>query len=86
MTKRTDSASDWLIWDASRSPYNVEQSRLKPNTSGAEVSGDTYDYIDALSNGFKLRGVAGSNGTNASGGTYIYAAFAENPFQNALAR
>jgi hypothetical protein len=37
--------------------------------------------IDLLSNGFKIRG-AGSDGDNinASGGTYIYFAFAENPF------
>jgi hypothetical protein len=80
------SGQDWLIWDTSRSPYNVEQARLKPNDSAAEVSGDGYDYVDALSNGFKLRGQAGSNGTNGSGYSYIYAAFAENPFKYANAR
>jgi hypothetical protein len=37
-----------------------------------------------LSNGFKFRANYGN--VNASGGTYIYACFAENPFQNALAR
>ena len=40
---------------------------------------------DILSNGFKLRG-DGSGSTNASAATYIYAAFAENPFKYSLAR
>lgn len=80
------SGQDWLILDTARSPYNVEQARLKPNSPAAEVSGDGYDYIDALSNGFKLRGQSGSNGTNGSGYSYIYMAFAENPFKYANAR
>jgi hypothetical protein len=83
MIKRSDSAgNNWRIWDTSRATYNVGISTLFPNTSDAE---DTVtDSYDLLSNGFKIRttGV----GTNASGGTYIYAAFAENPFKNALAR
>jgi len=37
-----------------------------------------------LSNGFKVRNLGG--GWNASGGTYVYAAFSEHPFKNALAR
>ena len=86
MIRASSTTGDWLIWDNSRSPYNVEQARLKPNDSAAEVSGDGYDYIDALSNGFKLRGIAGSNGTNGSGNTYIYMALASNPFKYSLAR
>lgn len=80
------SGQDWIILDSSRSPYNVEQARLKPNSGAAEASGDGYDYIDALSNGFKLRGQSGSNGTNGSGYSYIYMAFAETPFKYANAR
>jgi hypothetical protein len=34
--------------------------------------------IDILSNGFKIR--TSTAITNTSGGTYIYMAFAENPF------
>ena len=45
---------------------------LKDITSG-------FDKIDYLSNGFKLR--ANNSQTNANGGTYIYLAFAESPFQ-----
>ena len=79
--KRTDSTADWELLDTSRDPYNVASQRLYPNLSQAE---DTAAALDILSNGFKIR-ISGVN-WNASGGTYIYAAFAENPFKNALAR
>lgn len=72
----------WRIQDSTRNTYNVVTNMLLGNLSDAESTGNTL--IDLLSNGFKLRGT--STGQNASGGTYIYAAFAENPFQNALAR
>ena len=81
MFKRTDSTSDWVILDTSRNTYNVMNSTLYADLSSAEA---TYTWCDYLSNGFKFRDA--SNGLNNSGGTYIYAAFAENPFQNALAR
>jgi hypothetical protein len=81
MIKRTDSTGDWIIWDTARPTYNTTYI-LYPNLSAAE---DTSGNIgDILSNGFKARSTGSA--TNASGGTYIYAAFAENPFKNALAR
>ena len=55
---------------------------LWADTSAAEGTGN-YTF-DLLSNGFKLRS-SGVN-ENASSGTYVYAAFAENPFNVALAR
>jgi len=77
--KRTDSAgTDWIIQDAARSPYNVVDDILRANTNQAEASGNTNYYIDFLSNGIKLR--TASEAWNASGGTYVFAAFAENPF------
>lgn len=83
MVKRTDTAgNNWRIWDTSRATYNAGLPVLYPNTSDAEDSvTDTYDI---LSNGFKLRGSGA--GANASGGTFIYAAFAENPFKISRAR
>jgi hypothetical protein len=80
MIKRTDSTSDWYIWDTARDTYNVVTNTLLADTSGAETSATS---IDDLSNGFKCRS---ATVVNASGGTYIYAAFAENPFKNSLAR
>ena len=81
MIKRTDSTQNWQIFDTSRDTFNVSQNSLFPNLSNAETSGYA---IDVLSNGFKIR-ETGTN-SNASGGTYIFASFAENPFKNALAR
>jgi hypothetical protein len=81
LTKRINSTSNWTILDFAREGYNVDNDPLYPNLSNAE---GTTDLTDLLSNGFKLRSTDG--GVNASGGVYIYAAFAENPFKNSLAR
>jgi hypothetical protein len=80
LIKRTDSTSDWYIWDTARDTYNVVTNTLLADTAGAETSATS---IDDLSNGFKCRS---STVVNASSGTYIYAAFAENPFNYSLAR
>ena len=81
LIKRTDAADDWNIFDTARSTYNVMGHDLLANRSDSEYTGT---YIDCLSNGFKIRETNSSR--NASGGTYIYAAFAESPFQYARAR
>jgi hypothetical protein len=83
MIKLTDVANDWVILDTARNTFNVANSALFPNSSSSETSNGFYD-ADIVSNGFKIR--ATNAVVNASGGTYIYAAFAENPFKNALAR
>ena len=85
MVKRTDSTQDWFMWDSSRLGYNVSNYLLFANLSQAEYSG-TESRIDLLSNGFKIRADSTAPGSNASGGTYIYMAFAENPFKVSLAR
>lgn len=79
LTKSSSAVSDWTIVDTSRSTYNLSTATLFPNVTAAEGSGF---QIDVLSNGFKLR----STGQNTNAVTYIYAAFAENPFKNSLAR
>jgi len=82
MIKRTDTTADWEVLDTSRDSYNGMGALLNPNLSNAEaVSGP---FIDVVSNGFKLRSTNAF--FNANGGTYIFAAFAENPFKNSLAR
>lgn len=89
LIKNASSAYSWMLYDTSRNPYNVTDLYLNPNSSSAEGSGITYPAaIDILSNGFKTRNYDATYGPNinASGSTYIYAAFAENPFTNALAR
>jgi hypothetical protein len=82
LIKRTDAVNDWEINDSSRNPSNVANLALYPNLANAETS--TFALKDLLSNGFKIRTTDGNSNTN--GGTYIYAAFAENPFKYANAR
>jgi hypothetical protein len=81
MFKRTDTTAAWFIEDSARGTYNVMGPELYANASDAE---STASRLDFLSNGFKMR--AANAGDNASGGTYIYAAFAENPLKYSLAR
>ena len=80
MIKR-DATSNWRILDTSRSTFNVQSLELYPNLVNSE---GTFAAIDSLSNGFKIRNTDASY--NATGGTYLYAAFAENPFKYANAR
>ena len=72
----TSGTSQWLMSDNKRNTSNVVNKYLIPNLSDAEAS---LDYVDFLSNGFKLK-FAGGLSINQSGDTYIYMAFAENPF------
>ena len=86
MFKRTDSATNghWVIKDNLRADeYNPSSGNLYANLNYAEdtiASGN----VDLLANGFKLRN--NYLGMNASGGTYIYMAFAEHPFNYATGR
>ena len=79
--KRSDSSSDWSIYDTTRDPHNVAGNKIEPNTSDAESAQGVV--IDILSNGFKFRRNSLENGGND---VYIYAAFASHPFQSARAR
>jgi hypothetical protein len=81
MTKRTDTTSNWHMYDSKRDVDNGVTFELRANTNDAET--DVFDVIaeyraDFLSNGFKVKTTQSS--MNASGGSYIYMAFAENPF------
>jgi len=69
-------AVGWITHDNKRIGFNPNNYYVEPNNSNAE-SADT-DKILLLSNGFKL--ISTSASWNSSGGTYIYMAFAENPF------
>jgi hypothetical protein len=78
----TTASTVWNIWDTSRSPSNAAVKELYPNSTDPE--GTDSDGCDILSNGFKLR--RSSDYANSNTQTYIYAAFAENPFKYANAR
>jgi hypothetical protein len=74
--------------DTSRNPYNRpivsngvgDLNVLYANDTLAETG---YNEIAVLSNGFQV--CANDSNGNASGGTFIYMAFASNPFRNSNA-
>mgnify|MGYP000850491678 CR=1 FL=1 len=79
LLKHSSGGTDnWNLYDNKRLGYNANYSFLIPNESNAENTGTTTAPLDLLSNGFKIRASTGHS--NSSGETYIYMAFAENPF------
>jgi hypothetical protein len=81
----TVSNGNWMIFDTTRNTYNTANAFLRANLSDAEgVGGAAGDYLDILSNGFKLTSTPDS--INGSGSSYIFMAFAESPFKYSLAR
>ena len=80
MIKRTDSSQQWGIVDSKRDVDNPAQFHLFAESSQAEGGASSYNNFDLLSNGIKMR--SNDQWTNASGGTYVYMAFAESPFVN----
>ena len=70
---------DWIIWDNKRDTDNVVHNKLYANEPDAEITDTTNRMVDFTSNGFKHR--ADHVSTNGSGKTYIYMAFAEQPFK-----
>jgi hypothetical protein len=81
MVKCSSFVTSWWVYDSSRNAYNQVDLGLVPNATNTDTSGFPLDF---LSNGFEFRNVNGD--FNGSGRTYIYIAFAENPFQYARAR
>jgi len=76
LTKPSSASGDWLIWDATRQPTNVNSKTLGADNSSPENAAG-YD-VDLLSNGFKWRQYGSS--ANGSGVTYVYLAFASHPY------
>ncbi len=82
LTKESSSTSGWNLRDSVRSPDNPVNEVLQADTTSSEM---TSNYnVDFFSNGFKLR--TSLSDSNTSGQTYIYLAFAEQPFKFANAR
>ena len=83
LLKRTDSTSDWFLWDTTRATYNVISAEVYPNLSSAESS--ALARLDVTAFGMKVRAASGNN-PNVSGATYIGIAFADVPAKYSLAR
>lgn len=82
MIKRTDSTGGWVMLDTARDTYNDVDNYLYANSNATDAG--SSNVLDINSNGFKIRN--SWTDINASGGTYIYMAFAENPFKYSNAR
>ena len=82
ITKPSSAADSWSLTDIPRDNAvgggNGTGARLQANNSDAENTNSTWASIQKYSNGFSPQGT--DNVTNASGTTYIYMAFAQNPF------
>ena len=80
MVKSSSNSEQWEIVDNKRNTFNPLNLLLYPDQNAAEFTGAAGDrlYCDFVSNGVKLRGNASS--ANGNGLSYIYMAFAENPF------
>ena len=77
LQKRIDSSGAWHMYDTARDPFNYNDTRLFADSASAEYS-NGEGILDILSNGVKIRDT--ETWFNASGGTFMYMAFAENPF------
>ena len=89
-----DPSSSWALYDTVRSPgtYNLNERPLWANRERAQgYRGDGVNTaslnqigIDIVSNGFSVRG-GGKEINEQVGNSYIWAAFAENPFKTSRA-
>ena len=70
----------WHIWDNQRvtSGGNPNQAAIEINTNGSDKGDSTPYNVDFLSTGFKIR--EDHDLSNGDTDTYVYAAWAENPF------
>ena len=74
LVKRLEAGYAWHLVDSARNPYNPTAFSINPNDTAGDATTNAFDFT---ANGFKLRTTDGGfNGAQ----TYIYLAFAENPF------
>jgi hypothetical protein len=76
LLKDIDATNNWGILDNKRASFNEISAMMNPNVDGTEGANNEVDF---LSNGFKLRS---ADGNSNAAETYVYAAFAEQPFVN----
>jgi hypothetical protein len=79
MVKRTDGTGVWVMLDNKRNLTNPRNSSLYANTSAQEDTGSTSGFypMNFYENGFEP--IQNTGDYNASGGLYIYMAFAADP-------
>lgn len=73
LIKRTDNTGDWYVFDTARGIVSGNDPYFFINSTAVSVT--NTDYIDPHSSGFTITSSAPA-ALNASGGTYLYLAFA----------
>jgi hypothetical protein len=80
LIKNASATGSWKMYSGPLNGYNPINQYFDANATLAQTSLPPGDNnVDMLSNGFKVYS-NGASETNSSGATYIYAAFAQNPF------
>ena len=74
LIKPSSYSNSWLMLDNKRPGFNITNDRLEADGNAAE--NDSLDYVDLLSNGFKIRTSNAHPNTNT--GTLIYMAFGQS--------
>ena len=89
--KKSSSTDRWFMADTARSPFNVILNDadggiklVDASASDVEFANSPAEDFDIVSNGFKFR--INDGGSNGSGATYIYMAFADSPYKYSAAR
>ena len=74
--KNVDALGSWVMYDTARNTDNPVDTRLTANTKNTKGTSSSM-HVDFLSNGFKHRN---NDQDLNSNDTFVYMAFAENPF------
>ena len=80
--KNLDESWYWTIFDSTRDTYNGSSTMMNFTTNSSQNNSATYNVVDFISNGFKIRGGATNSEPTNNAATYIYAAWAEAPTVN----
>ena len=80
--KNLDESWYWTIFDSTRDTYNGSSTMMNFTTNSSQNNSATYNVVDFISNGFKIRGGATNSEPTNNAVTYIYAAWAEAPTVN----
>ena len=79
MVKFSTNTGSWFVLDSKRDPSNETLRELKWDLVNAEVANAAF--MDFTATGFKLRTTGAA--VNAAGQSYIFMAFAEDPYKYA---
>jgi len=77
MIKNIDNSSNWVMYDDTRDVTNPITNPIYANLTNQEETNTTLTRIDFDSDGFTIQNTSSWTETNASGDTYVYAAFAD---------